>query len=192
MSTTDNLQKLTYSGQVSVSIAKGKKILTTKQYHNKGLPNLFKFLCSALAGTYRYNAAPSKVQLLRYKGTKTPNNIQWDSDFINGSEWDNEKVEVCSAPILFSTAPMLVTDSNNKSQAFFQFRIPYSILTGNSINTLVIFPNKLYMTPQDAMAYYFCTEVNEDNELTWCPIDVTEKTQNYSLLIEWSMSIDNS
>lgn len=47
------MNNITYEGLVTVKLYNGKKLLSTKTYHNSGSPNLFKFLCQCIAGNYK-------------------------------------------------------------------------------------------------------------------------------------------
>ena len=51
-----------YTGNITVSIQRGNKIISTKQYHNNGTALLFKFIANCLAGNYYYKARPCRIR----------------------------------------------------------------------------------------------------------------------------------
>ena len=65
-------QNLGYQGKVTIKLVHGDKIISTKTYHNSGLPLLFKFLGSALAGNYSEDLRPTRIKLFYWPGTTPP------------------------------------------------------------------------------------------------------------------------
>ena len=57
------LDSISYAGKIKVSVERGNKTISTREYHNTGMPNLFKFLCNALAGNYLDNLRPVQIKL---------------------------------------------------------------------------------------------------------------------------------
>lgn len=47
------MNNIAYEGLVTVKLYNGKKLISTKTYHNAGGQNLFKFLSQCLAGNYK-------------------------------------------------------------------------------------------------------------------------------------------
>ena len=59
-------QNISYQGRVSVKIQRGNKIISSKTYHNSGMPSLFKFLANCLAGNISANGRPVKIKLFEF------------------------------------------------------------------------------------------------------------------------------
>ena len=57
------LDSISYAGKIKVSVERGNKTISTREYHNAGMPNLFKFLCNALAGPFLGHLRPDKKKL---------------------------------------------------------------------------------------------------------------------------------
>lgn len=75
-------QNIGYQGMVSVKIQRGNRIISSKTYHNSGMPSLFRFLANCLAGSVSANGRPVKIKLFEFPqgmltregsaGTKAP------------------------------------------------------------------------------------------------------------------------
>lgn len=63
---TSGEQNISYQGTVSVKIQRGNKVISSKTYHNSGMPNLFKFLANCLAGNINVNGKPVKIKLFEF------------------------------------------------------------------------------------------------------------------------------
>jgi hypothetical protein len=75
----EGIQKISYEGIVSVKLQNGRgKTLMSKQYHNTGMPNLFKFICTALAGEFTDALRPCKIKLFTYKKALETDNYPGD------------------------------------------------------------------------------------------------------------------
>ena len=71
-----------YQGTVQVSLVHGDKVLSTQQYHNKGMLNLFKFLAYCLAGSTAEQLRPTKIKLFNLAETyldqhTSPSQFNW-------------------------------------------------------------------------------------------------------------------
>lgn len=82
-------QNIGYQGKVSVKIQRGNKIISSKVYHNSGMPNLFKFLANCLAGNISANGKPVKIKLFEFPSgllnkensdeIKSPTEFNWNN-----------------------------------------------------------------------------------------------------------------
>ena len=66
VSQVSGTQDISYAGVVTIKLQHGKKTIMSKKYHNNGMPDLFKFLCLALAGSYTEALRPCKIKLFCY------------------------------------------------------------------------------------------------------------------------------
>jgi len=76
------VQPIGYQGKLKVSVQRGNKTISTKEYHNNGMPNLFKFLANALAGSFNEVLRPVKIKLFRFKHAESRSTAE-DPDHIS-------------------------------------------------------------------------------------------------------------
>jgi len=171
-------QAISYQGSINLSINNGKKVLVRKKYHNKGMPNLFRFLANCLAGNNSDNLRPVKIKLFYNKDTAaTP----------NAFDWATASLTAVSPYILFDSTPVI--KENKEAESFevtFHFRVPFSHISGDTIHLIGLFKSDATDDKQDVSAYYL---LSEDN--SWTPIDLSGVSANYSLIIEWTLKISN-
>lgn len=175
VSTTTNTQELNYQGKVSVKVLHGNKLVSTNSFKNKGMPDLFKFISYALAGSFYPEMRPNKIKLF-YVDTnihRSPSDFKWNGDTAT------EKHEI-SPYVVYDATPVtsLVRESYETT---FRFKIPFTWLFGDKYNVVGLFNSK-----DETCAYYLFTENSE-----WATQRLTEGTGNYSLIIEWTMSVSN-
>lgn len=180
LSTPTEKQELSYQGKVSVKVMHGNKIISTKTFKNKGMPNLFKFISHALAGSFYSEMRPCKIKLF-YTQTAVegdtpifaPSDFKWDGDN------STSKQEI--SPYVVYDATPIVSYNEESYETLFRFKIPFTWLFGNEYNIVGLFNSK-----DEICAYYLFTNNNE-----WDTQKLTEAAGNYSLIIEWTMSVSN-
>lgn len=177
-------QTINYQGSISLSINKGKKVLLKKKYHNKGMPNLFKFLANCLAGNYSGNLRPNKIKLFYNPDTSTsPSNWDWNTAWGDNTT----KPKAVSPYILFDATPVVET-KENACQVTLHFRVPFSYISGDKINIVALYQSDASDDQSQVAAYYLLTDENN----TWDGgIDLSEVSTNYSLIIEWTLIVAN-
>lgn len=209
----DGLQNIGYKGQVTVKLTNGKTTLKTTTYKNSGMISLFKFLCNCLAGNYTDTLRPCKIKFFCYDNAfdlseeYSPANFNWGAVF-DGSSPAEEPYEV-TPYIVYETTPVIkyvkeqrdpITNTTIPAhyETTFHFRVPFSMISGKSsenntgtmIHMVGIFPNNA-TSNQEVSAYYLFTTKDEAGILQWDPIVLDGIVGNYSLILDWTMSVSN-
>lgn len=180
-------QNIGYSGKVTVSILRNNKPISSKTYCNTGRAPLFKFLCSCLAGTYRDSTKPCKIKLFNYTGTSAPSAFNWETaDFASYMEQISPYITFDAAPVVKGINADNDTTTIDKYQVTYHFRIPDAYLVKGQVNVIALYSNDAN-SQQEAVAYYKLAENN-----TWTPIDFTNATGNFSLVIDWTLVLKNA
>ena len=183
-------QTINYMGKLNVKLTHGNKVIHTKQYTNSGMPNLFKFLCSALAGTYVDKHRPCQIKLfsfLDYLKTK-PNEFKWDN-----AENKNNLLEM-SSWITYDSSPVMQQDGDTYIVTY-HFRIPFTRIANSStsdgalIHAVGLYPANAIDKIKDISAYYLF--VDEDNKKEWDALDLKNNSENYSIIIDWTLTVLN-
>lgn len=200
-------QSISYQGNIKLSINRGSKTIMTKEYHNAGMPNLFKFLANCLAGNISEFMRPVKIKLFDFPGADivnvidsaepiTPRAFQWNSAWNLSSERCPQDI---TPPILYETTPTITRkhdeeDPDNIDKDYydvtFHFRIPFSYISGEYIYLVGFYPNNATSNQEDVSVYYMFT--TEDGS-RWEPLELTEGVQggNFTLIIDWTLAIMN-
>ncbi len=194
-------QQISYQGTIALAVRHGNRTLYTREYHNSGLPNLFKFLALALAGNASLATRPVKIRLYNYAPAEedpestayvSPNNFKWSNSFVG-----NVKPDPASPFIQYDTTPVIKkvadvenpTDDDYHYETIFHFRIPFSYISMNRIHLIALFPNNATDDQLDASAYYKLVDDEDTN--TWKPMVFDDVAGNYSIIIEWTLSLAN-
>jgi len=168
-----------YAGKVTVTAVHGKKKIKSATFHNKGTIYLFKFLCYCLAGEFSaaYNMRPQKIQLF-YNHSNATN----PDETLSNLEERSAKIQ--------SNTDAVVKDetiSNNaKYSVTLHFRIPFAFLTGTNINHAVLFD-----AYDNECAHFSFTKTDPETETKVWDNLTDGLNQDYTLVIEWKMIIDN-
>lgn len=173
---------LAYQGKVRFQVLHGDKVISTKNYSNNGLPDLFKYLSYALAGVQYSALRPCKVALFECS-TK---DIYADPTAFVWSEAIENKALVEASPYVVYDATPVVTTTAAGSTTTFRFKIPFNWLYRKTFNTIGLFTEN-----NSPCAYYLFTADNSDGSKRWELQNLSDITGNYSLVIEWVMEISN-
>jgi len=204
---SSGVQSFGYQGKVKVSLCRGNQILSTKEYHNNGMPDLFKFLANALAGNYLSFLRPVKIKLFKFPHAETtatdPDHLTV-SNFKWANCWGAESGYVDKPPvgitpyILYDVAPVVKkvlnegvlapTSDDYHYETTFHFRIPFSYISDTTAHAVGFFPNEAVDDATEVSAYYLFTNAEGTD---WDPLLIPESTGNFSIIIEWTMSISN-
>ena len=172
-------QTLQYQGNICVKTLHGNKVISTKYFKNAGLPNLFKFISHALAGTFYPELRPCKIKLFRFTNAdnenNSPTNFNWET------AWQSNQLKDVSPFVVYDTTPVVKLESGEYKTTF-RFKIPYHWLFEKQYNVIGLF------TEHDvACAYYLFTA-----DGTWEEQVLDEEViGNYSLVIDWTMTVSN-
>ena len=182
----NKVDTISYQGSISVSVVNGNRLITKKKYHNKGMPNLFRFIANCLAGNKTESLRPTKIKLFNYKDAKDvlPNNFEWNT------AWTTDTGPTVISPyIIYDATPVIEKDS--KSDAYnviLHFRVPLSYIAGDEINVIGLYPSNATNDYGDISAYYLMADLDKN---IWKPITIDTVSANYSLIMEWELSISN-
>jgi hypothetical protein len=173
---------LSYQGKVKCQIMHGNKIISTKNYSNNGLPDLFKYISHAIAGTYYSALRPCKIALFSCATTghyADPTSFNWEEAFKN-------KALVEASPYVVYDAAPIVVATNTGCSTVFRFKIPFNWLYRKTFNVIGFFTEN-----NSACAYYLFTKEGSNSTKEWEPQELDDVTGNYSLIIEWTMEVSN-
>ena len=178
-----------YSGRVEVKLLRDRKLISSYKYHNKGRGKLFKFLCNALAGNYIERERPCQVKLFYCKkADATDQNEKVDPKAFNWDAPDNE-LTAASSFVSYDAAPVLVKDDeNDKYKITYHFRIPFTKICNKVIHIVGLYPANVISDKEDASAYYLFADAKEN---AWKPIIVPDLAGNFSLVIDWTLELEN-
>jgi hypothetical protein len=183
--TNNQASSLAYQGKVQFQILHGNKVISTKNYSNNGLPDLFKYISYALAGTYHSTLRPCKIALFHYD----PQNGQYKkpADFNWTEALANNVLSEASPYIVYDAAPVIKATAAGYATVF-RFKIPFNWLYSKNFNVIGLFTEN-----NSNCAYYLCTADGEDGKKEWAyPLaDIKDIVGNYSLIIEWTMEVSN-
>lgn len=183
---TSQKDSLTYQGKVLFQVLHGNKVISTKQYSNNGLPDLFKFIGFALAGSYYASLRPCKVALYDCITTGDPygdpTKFDWNDYLGHGA------LEIISPYVVYDATPVVKATKDGYSTTF-RFKIPFNWLYKKTFNTL-----GLFNADNVACAYYLFTkeQATEDTVTKiWENQILDDQTGDYSIVIEWTLTISN-
>ena len=196
-------QYIGYQGKVAVSLVKNNKIITTKSYHNSGMPKLFEFLAKCLGGTRSEFLRPVKIKLFQYPRADTTN-AESPANFSWNDAWDgtDKQPSQISPYVLYNSTPvirksistgqtaandLLVPLEDYQYEVTYHFTIPASYISENIVHLVGFYPNNATDDKADVSAYYLFT--NDANE--WEPLKLSEITGNFSIFIDWTLIVSN-
>jgi len=168
--------KLTYNGNITVTIVDGDRLISTKTYHNNAAQKLFQFFIASLRGefTAAKNTRPCRLVLFRRGDEET------SASEINSTYW-NDTYRV-STPVLYDTT--IVKNNTNDCSVTYHFKIPYAQLTvGSKITKLGLYPNTISSFSNDLCAYRFLS--------TEEAITIEGGSGNFTLIVDWELVISN-
>lgn len=183
-----------YTGNITVSVQAGNKIISKKTYHNNGSKALFKFLATCIRGDYATadSMRPFSIKLFKVVEGQNPQDIR---DYLDGEGWKKEgsfksdKIQLASNEISYNKT---ATINNDEVSATLHFRIPYAYIFENKIYMACVYGKNSH-DDINWSAYYLLTNAEtkgETGQEIWTPLTISQ-TKNYNLLIDWTMSISN-
>lgn len=177
---------ISYQGKVKLQLLHGTKVISTHNYLNKGLPDLFKYISNALAGVSYAPLRPCKVALF-YCATDTGSYTQ-PAAFVWEDAYKNNLLTEVSPYVVYDASPVVSAKGEGYATTF-RFKIPANWLYKQAFNVIGLFSEN-----NTSCAYYLCTEPDGEG-VKWATKDLTQElrdiTGNYSLIIEWTMEVSN-
>jgi len=178
---------IAYSGKVTVNLKRGSRILSTKQYHNQGLPALFRGLRDIFMGRDALDTTiPHSIALYSFDSEESANRCS------SSTSWSDLCKEQLNNHLLRITpyiplASSEVRDDVDEGTLGLQFKVDYSQITsGKKVYILALFPRKITEVSEDqsAIAVYKLTTADG----TWDPQPIKISS---TLLIDWQISFMN-
>jgi hypothetical protein len=201
---------LGYSGDIKLSTYLGGKLISTKQYHNAGALNLYRFFANCLVGNYSFASPlrPFKIKLFKYKNAATSGGtgILPDEFNLTTALSDNSLVEASDFLDVMSAPEIFYMDDGNtvgcKVKLSFTFPYNFIIGTGQAAHLVAIYGINTEKK-EDLSAYYLLTkevyDLNADGLISksttqWDPIIKLpdEEETNRILAVEWTMTLANN
>ena len=181
---TNNTTNIGYFGEVTVQLKNGKKTISKYTYHNNGKNPLFKFIAEALAGNFNVENRPCKLKLFSKTTNEDPSNPVFST---------NTHI---SQYIMYGLPPVPeIINSEDDTAGYkvtYHFVIPNSyIFSGyDKIYKLAIYPAVTGSDPsQNICATFLFTNAAGTD---WDPQAIrTGISNNYVLVIDWTMTISN-
>lgn len=173
-----------YNGNLSVLIKNGNRTISKKAYHNMGHVKLFQFICNCLAGTFTETARPCRIRL--YKANN-PNSFDASTE-SDRSTWTDGDVVSSFIYADTTTVPNAPGDgtTTNAYQVTYHFRIPLAFIQDNIYKVALY--SQIGSAFDDICASFFFTN---SNETAWDPIIISNLRGNFSVIIEWTMTVSN-
>ena len=186
-----------YTGNITISVQAGNKIISKKTYHNNGSKALFKFLVTCIRGDYATanSMRPFYIKLFRVKdGTPKQireylNNEGWESSNTSNTTFDASKIVLASSEVSYNKT---ATIGDDESSVTLHFRIPYAYIFQTEIHMACLYGKNSH-NDLNWSAYYLLTDAGtttENLEENWTALNISP-AKNYNLLIDWTMSISN-
>ena len=186
---------ITYKGSVKVQLIKNGKVLKTHKLHNNGRYPVFQFLCECLRGNY-VNAdveRPKYISLFTVDSDTYSKYLKGNSTISISSLFNADNRASIGAATFKGTPKLEVTQStetdlNGSANLVYEFSIPSQNITDVNANAVCIYGTENWNSSFDnPSAYFFCTD--DDGGLTKL-ID-RSIDNNYSILVEWTMTFKN-
>ena len=182
---------ISYSGKITVTVKNGNTIISKNTYKNNGGLNLWYFLCASLAGQYT-NAdqfRPYRIMLYYCKDETVPTSIE-------NLDQDNFVKLTSEIPINRASEVLPIKESGKTINytATLHFLIPpayFNAVENAKINTVVLYGKKEPTTPNkdNYSAYYFFAKDGAWDTPNILNLD--DIKDNYNIIIDWEMSVDN-
>lgn len=178
-----------YQGKIKVSIMCGKKVISSKVYHNRGTKKLFQFICEALAGNYRPGLRPMYIRAFT--------NDELEEAMLPDTYKFNEDLAV-TPYIMYETTAFAgngnAEDGESTTDTYsvvYTFKIPYAFISGTKISKVALYPQNRSNANTDKCAFYGF--VNPDTN-DWDSIDLEQGdflNGNFCIVMEWKMTLSN-
>lgn len=186
--TASGNQPINYLGEITVKVNHGNKTISTKKYSNSGMPSLFKFLCSALAGSYTESLRPCQIKLFTYDraydSEATPAAFNWEEAISQGSL-------IASSPLVaYSNSPKIkrIAGVNGKDyyEVTYHFRVPFTLISNKILHAVGLFPRN-----EDEISAYYLFTKKEEGQTSWESLELSDTAGNFSVILDWTMTVMN-
>lgn len=200
----ENLDSISYEGNIKVSILKGKKVCSTNIYKNSGRWPLFLFLNMCLKGDYK-NAEilrPNFIDVF-YCGEVgdgyIPNIIDAQEPKLITYLNSETRKTLTTIPSNLSKKITTKEDNIGSSSIKYEFIIPFTQLVDGitTIDSLALYSSNSSGEYQNPCAFFFIKGEKEKDRWKFGNLLKNISTENikrdeYSLYIEWTLSLTNN
>lgn len=197
---------LKYTGEIKVTIKKGKKTISSNKYKNSGRWPLFYFLNECLKGDYQIaeNWKPRYVNLFEagQVGAPLPEIKDNGTNLNEIQSYTNTKVSLITHP--WAEDPDVEkneSDGIGSSNIIYNFVIPFThIDTSKKVNLICLYCRNEFKNYGNPSMFFFVNggEGHEDSlgdilsDLRSNGNDISSKDNEYNLFIEWTLNISNN
>ena len=173
-----SVNSLAYSGNVTIQVLHGNKVVSSRKVHNAGRKPLFDFITYCLGNNYPESMAPRFLRV--YNCNSEPQESTLSTTLTSSNEM--------SDIVAFSSITYSYDSVNIASQVNFSFLIPGSHIinseVSHAIDTLALYSSDTFNDRGDPLAYLFLKDSQGNRD----PIEITS---GVNLVIIWSLSIGN-
>lgn len=193
-----------YHGIVTTELYHGKQLIETHKYHNAGLPEFFRGLCQAIAGTPNaIDIVPSYILLFTMSNSATVQSITDWATFCEYLRQEEVSIATHCLPIdevITKNVELIQSDS---PVVQVQVRIPYSLINSDEVYALALFSAQgawnsgllvgdqsidVDLMKEKALAFY---KLLSSDGASWKPINLNRTLYDGSVVVNWQMSFNN-
>lgn len=183
-----------YTGKITVSILKGRKVLKTLNTHNKGYRSLFTFLCQCLAGQYD-RAESLRPKFIRLY-TMGPEGTAYSEQEIQG-RLQTQFLTSLTVPAYNTTPSVELVELQGQepyARTIFKFLIPFTqIETTRDTNMFALYSAANQTTLTEPSAVFVLTDPEDNTKLgSVMNSSSSAKSNDYNLQIQWELTIENA
>ena len=185
---------ITYAGQVTLKVLKGRKVISEYSQHNEGLPYLMTGLCKLFEGT-RSAASIRPGYVAAYtladdEGTSAPATDTAWSELITDTETKSAQLTVASSYCLLDLARVEEAAGDAGATVTYTAKIPYSLITAGKIHMLALLPQDINSGDTNidhkALACFRLA-----NGTRWLPVYCSGNDADSMLLVEWRLNFSD-
>jgi hypothetical protein len=182
-----------YTGQVSLKVLNGHKVITEYNQHNEGLPSLMNGICKLLEGTAKASSIrPGYIAaytLVDGESSEAPDPaIAWET-LIYGEDGKPAQLELASGYCSLDLIKIEEAPASSAAAVTYSARIPYSLITSGKIYVLALLPQDL--TNRDYAAERALACFRLANKTKWLPIICSGNDSESVLLVEWRLNFSD-
>lgn len=196
--TIEQAQSIGYSGRVKVTLVRGKKVISEKEFKNNGRWPLFNFLALCIKGEFNEakNLRPKYIRLFT-AGTAGVTTVPVPTD-QNAFPYGATNLSLNVVP-LNSSSNITKTEAETSGSASvtLKYLIPLTQISGltnyRNINLLAMYYGSDSTYVNQPSAYCFIKDENNESLLGEIieGIPAGSDPNQYNLIIDWTMSLAN-
>lgn len=175
-----SVNTIAYSGNVTIQVLHGNKVVSSRKVHNAGRMDLFKFIAYCLGNNYMESMAPRYLRTFNCDAKPTESNL--GNQLTIGHEM--------SDIVAFSSITYSQSSNPDIAKVSLSFLVPGSHLINTSeskINTLCLYSTDTFEEARmsSPIAYVYLEDAQGQE-------DPIEFTSGVNIVIIWELSIGNA